>query len=82
MPACIFETGSIRANIAYLTTPAPYGAIIAQGVRAYFSMESGLIQNPTVIHAPLIASPNPNPAVPPELFRVPVDWRLMALSEC
>ncbi|WP_090308124.1 hypothetical protein [Eubacterium aggregans] len=31
MPACIFETGSIRANIAYLTTPAPYGAIIAQG---------------------------------------------------
>lgn len=38
MPACIFETGSIRADIATLTNPQAYGAAIAQGVLAYFGI--------------------------------------------
>ena len=38
MPACIFETGSIRADINVLLEPRPYGEAIAFGILDYFGI--------------------------------------------
>ena len=38
MPACIFETGSIRADIGILTQPQKYGQAVAFGILDYFGI--------------------------------------------
>ena len=39
MPACIFETGSIRADIGILTQPQKYGQAVAFGILDYFGIK-------------------------------------------
>ncbi|MEG0376873.1 MAG: N-acetylmuramoyl-L-alanine amidase, partial [Eubacterium sp.] len=51
MPACIFETGSISADISVLLNAEAYGSALACGIMDYFGVQYGAVE---------VAPSNPN----------------------
>ena len=63
-PACIFETGSIKADIKKLKDSDKYGKCIAQGICNYLG----------VAFEESTPAPAPAPATPQHLYRVRKTW--------
>lgn len=64
-PACIFETGSIKADIKKLKDSDKYGKCIAQGICNYLG----------VAFKESTPAPAPAPATPQHLYRVRKTWK-------
>ena len=65
-PACILETGSIKADIKTLKNYDKYGKLIAKGICNYFGIKLKELAEP--VKAPVAKAPEP------ELYRVRKTW--------